>query len=158
MRARLLLGPLLATTLLAGAETPPEDAPAPDGVRPGGTLTQHFEAPPIPGHKTGQPRPTRNFPDQPPTIPHAIRGYQVDRNFNQCLSCHSRSATEVSGAPMVSVTHFVDREGQTLAAVSPRRYFCTQCHVPQHDIEPIKASTFQSIDQVLEAAIKDEDD
>ncbi len=131
-----------------------EEVPAPDGVRPGGTLTESTEAPPISNFRSSMRRPTRNYPEQPPTIPHNIRGYQVDTNFNQCLSCHSRSATEVSGAPMVSITHFVDRDGQTLAAVSPRRYFCIQCHVPQHDIDPVKISTFKGIDQVLEDIIK----
>ncbi len=131
-----------------------QEVPAPDGVRPGGTLTESAQAPQIPNQRSSMRRPTRNYPEQPPTIPHNIRDYQVDRNFNQCLSCHSRSATEVSGAPMVSITHFVDRDGQTLAAVSPRRYFCVQCHVPQHDTEPVKISTFKGIDQVLEEIIK----
>ena len=30
-----------------------------------------------------------------------------------------------SQAPMVSITHFMDRDGQFLASVSPRRFFCT---------------------------------
>ena len=46
-----------------------------------------------------------------------------------------------SQAPMVSITHFMDRDGQFLASVSPRRYFCTQCHVPQHDVKPPVATT-----------------
>lgn len=144
---------LLALPLIALTD-PPMDASAPDGVRPGGTLTENAEAPPIANDRSSMRRPTRNYPEQPPMIPHRIRGYQMDTNFNQCLTCHSRSATEVSGAPMVSITHFVDRDGQTLASVSPRRYFCVQCHVPQHDIDPIKVSTFKGIDQVLEEIIK----
>ena len=35
----------------------------------------------------------------------------------------------------------MDRDRQTLAAVSPRRYFCTQCHVPQLEVEPIVGNT-----------------
>lgn len=150
---RLIPLSLLLAPLFVGGQTV-SDLPAPDGVRPGGTLTKTEKAPPIANHRNQQRRPTRNYPDQPPTIPHSIRGYQVDKNFNQCLTCHSRSATETSGAPMVSITHFVDREGQVLAAVSPRRYFCNQCHVPQHDIPPVKNSTFKGIDEVLEAAVK----
>ena len=30
----------------------------------------------------------RNYPDQPPLIPHAIEGYALDLNANKCLSCH----------------------------------------------------------------------
>jgi len=143
----------LCIPLLALGE-PTQDVSAPDGVRKGGTLSKTFEAPPLANVRSSMRRPTRNYPEQPPMIPHTIRGYQVDINFNQCLSCHSRSATEVSGAPMVSITHFVDRDGQTLASVSPRRYFCVQCHVPQHDVDPVKVSTFKGIDQVLEDIIK----
>lgn len=97
-------------------------------------------------------RRVRNYPEQPPIIPHSIEGYQLDVNFNKCLSCHARTAVEVSQAPMVSITHFMDRDGQFLAAVSPRRYFCTQCHVPQHDVEPPIANTFLDIEDVLQAA------
>ncbi len=91
----------------------------------------------------------RNYPEQPPTIPHKIEGYQIDVNANRCLSCHSRTATGTSQAPMVSITHFMDRDGQFLAAVSPRRYFCTQCHIPQHEVEAPIANTFQDIDSLL---------
>lgn len=91
----------------------------------------------------------RNYADQPPLIPHAIRDYQIDLNINKCLTCHDRKNTEGSQAPMVSVTHFQDRDGQTLGAVSPRRYFCTQCHVPQTDAKPIVGNSFRDIDTVL---------
>jgi len=91
----------------------------------------------------------RNYPEQPPTIPHKIRSYQVDKNVNKCLTCHSRRATAKSQAPMVSVTHFMDRDGQVRASISPRRYFCNQCHVPQHDINPLVGNTFLDVDEVI---------
>ncbi|MDC0948718.1 nitrate reductase cytochrome c-type subunit [Gammaproteobacteria bacterium] len=77
----------------------------------------------------------RNYPEQPPTIPHRIENYQVDLNVNQCLACHRRDRTAESQAPMVSITHFMDRDGNFLAEVSPRRYFCQQCHVVQTDAQ-----------------------
>ncbi len=43
-------------------------------------------------------RQVRNYPEQPPVIPHKITGYQVDRNANKCLSCHSRTAIESAAA------------------------------------------------------------
>jgi cytochrome c-type protein NapB len=49
----------------------------------------------------------------------------------------------------VSITHFMDRDGQFLAAVSPRRYFCTECHVPQSDIAAPVANDFVDIDSLL---------
>ena len=91
----------------------------------------------------------RAYPMQPPTIPHKIDGYQVDLNVNKCLSCHSRKRTEESQAPMVSVTHYMDREGNFLADVSPRRYFCQQCHVTQVEAKPLLANDFVDIDELL---------
>ena len=44
----------------------------------------------------------------------------------------------------------VDRDFQTLASVSPRRYFCTQCHVPQTDAEPPIENGFVDIDTLLD--------
>jgi len=94
----------------------------------------------------------RNYPEQPPLIPHQIEGYQVDINGNKCLSCHSRSRTGESQAPMLSITHFMDRDGQFLASISPRRFFCTQCHVPQHETRAPVANDFVDIDTLLNRA------
>ncbi len=91
----------------------------------------------------------RNYPEQPPTIPHKIRGYQVDKNANKCLTCHSRRATADSQAPMVSVTHFMDRHGQVRAQISPRRYFCNQCHVPQMEMKPLVGNKFIDVDDII---------
>ena len=94
----------------------------------------------------------RNYPEQPPLIPHAIDGYQVDLNGNKCLSCHARARTGESKAPMLSITHFMDRDGQALASVSPRRFFCTQCHVPQHEVKAPIENDFVDIDTLLSRA------
>ncbi len=91
----------------------------------------------------------RNYPMQPPTIPHKVDEYQVDLNTNKCLSCHSRRRIEESQAPMVSVTHYMDRDGNFLAEVSPRRYFCNQCHVIQTNARPMVETTFEDIDAIL---------
>lgn len=111
--------------------------------------TETVEPPPMRETVDTNLREARNYPEQPPLIPHAIEGYEVSANFNKCLTCHERSAVEQSQAPMVSVTHFMDRENQVLAQVSPRRYFCTQCHVPQHPDAPLVENTFIDIDTLL---------
>jgi cytochrome c-type protein NapB len=72
-----------------------------------------------------------------------------DLNSNKCLSCHSRRRTEETQAIMISVTHYMDRDGNFLAEVSPRRYFCEQCHVAQTDARPLVESTFQDVDELL---------
>jgi nitrate reductase (cytochrome), electron transfer subunit len=92
----------------------------------------------------------RNYPMQPPTIPHKIAGYQIDLNSNKCMSCHSRRLAEDTQAPMVSVTHYMDRDGNFLAEVSPRRYFCNQCHVPQNDVKPLVENNFKDVDAILD--------
>lgn len=141
---------IVALQVYAENQTAKLDASAPDGIRPGGTLDQDLPAPKIPRERITAVPSSRNYPEQPPTIPHNIRGYQIDKNFNMCLSCHSRSASPQTGAPMVSITHFYDRDGQALAAISPRRYFCVQCHLPQADIQPARTNNFQSIDAMLQ--------
>lgn len=92
---------------------------------------------------------SRAYPMQPPTIPHSIDGYQVDLNSNRCMLCHARSTAAQFQAPPVSVTHYMDRDDQFLAEVSPRRYFCVQCHVTQTDAKPLVANGFMDIDEVL---------
>lgn len=52
---------------------------------------------------------------------------------------------------MISITHHMDRDGQFLADVSPRRYFCNQCHVPQTEVAPLVDNTFIDIDTILKA-------
>lgn len=118
-------------------------------LRPDIPVDEEGKAAPMPEVINSDIRQVRNYPDQPPLIPHKIDNYQIDLNANKCLTCHSRTAIETSQAPMISVTHFMDRDGQTLATVSPRRYFCTQCHVVQHDIKPLVVNDFLDVDSVL---------
>ena len=93
----------------------------------------------------------RNYPMQPPVIPHKIDGYQIDLKVNKCMSCHARKRVGDSQAPMVSVTHYMDRENNFLANLSPRRYFCTQCHVPQLDAKMLVENDFIDIDHLIKA-------
>ncbi|MCV0396748.1 MAG: nitrate reductase cytochrome c-type subunit [Rhizobiaceae bacterium] len=103
---------------------------------------------PIPRWVVDDVRQMRAYPEQPPVIPHSIEGYQLSVNTNRCQSCHKREFTQGSGAPMISVTHYMTREGQMLADVSPRRYFCTACHVPQADIPPLVDNTFTDMSEL----------
>ncbi|NMD52328.1 nitrate reductase cytochrome c-type subunit [Shewanella sp. DNRA4] len=93
----------------------------------------------------------RNYPMQPPVIPHKIDGYQLDLKVNKCMACHARQRTGDSQAPMVSVTHYMDRDNNFLAELSPRRYFCTQCHVPQLDAKLLVENDFVDMDHLIKA-------
>ncbi|MGO4678086.1 nitrate reductase cytochrome c-type subunit [Bosea sp. 2YAB26] len=114
-----------ATPLLSIHPIPPLDRPIVDDVRR-----------------------MRNYPEQPPIIPHSIDGYQLTLNTNRCMDCHKREFTEGSGAPMISVTHFQDRDGQVLSDVTPRRYFCTACHVQQTDARTLVPNQFQDANTI----------
>lgn len=94
----------------------------------------------------------RAYPMQPPTIPHAIDGYQITKNTNRCMLCHARANAEQFQAPPVSVTHYADRHEQFLASISARRYFCNACHVVQTDAPLLVQNTFTDIDALLRAA------
>ena len=138
-----LLGGLL---VFAGgaiyAQTTPQIVPRLTGAAsPMGDVS----TPPLAKPVTDDKRLMRNYPEQPPIIPHSIENYQLTLKTNRCLDCHRRQYTEGSGAPMISITHFMDRDGQVLADVTPRRYFCTECHVQQTDARPLVPNTFKDM-------------
>jgi len=136
---RLLAAVLGLAAALAWAE-PPGLVDAMRGPAPILTATQ---PPRLSNEVNDDTRLPRNFAQQPPIIPHRVNGYQIDKNFNKCLDCHAHTKTEFSQAVPVSLTHFVDREGQRLGQVSTRRYFCLQCHVPQESAKPLVGNTFK---------------
>ena len=116
----------------------------------GTTPIMESTKPPVLGNAVNDDvRRTRNYTWQPPTIPHRVDGYQVDKNFNKCMDCHSRAKAEVSQAVPVSVTHYMDRDGRMLGQVSTRRYFCQQCHVAQDAVRPVINNTFEDVDTVI---------
>jgi len=118
----------------------------------GGPIDKEADPPKIAEVEEKDIKSARSYPMQPPVIPHTIRDYRVDINSNKCLSCHSRKQTSSSQAPMISVTHYMDRDGNFLADVSPRRYFCEQCHVVQTNAPALVGSDFKDIDQLLREA------
>ena len=85
----------------------------------------------------------RDYVQQPPLIPHKVDGYNVTMKYNKCMDCHSWTRYKETGATKVSLTHFKTRDGQELSNISPRRYFCQQCHVPQVDAKPLVANNFK---------------
>lgn len=88
----------------------------------------------------------RDYVQQPPLIPHHIEGYEINLKVNKCLTCHSWANYKAAKATKISPTHFRNRDGVDLANVSAQRYFCTQCHVPQANAQPLVENTFESVD------------
>jgi nitrate reductase (cytochrome), electron transfer subunit len=143
---------LALIVLLAAASTSLEAQTVSSGLRGSTPLNEEGPAAPMAPLRNSAEKETRNYPEQPPVIPHTTEGYQIDINGNKCLSCHARARTGESQAPMVSITHFMDRDGQFLASVSPRRFFCTECHVPQSMVTPPVTNDFIDIDAMLSRA------
>lgn len=144
MRAILLAAVAAFAAFAALAQSPLTDrlrgtTPVADETRP----------PPLGNAENRDLRRERSYSMQPPTIPHKIDGYQVDLNVNACLGCHSRGRAPVTQAVAVSVSHYMDRDGNFLAEISPRRYFCEQCHVPQEDAKPLVGNRFVDVDEIL---------
>ena len=137
---------LLATSLSLGIVVADEIATLRDGV----PITKEAAPAPIPLVVDGDIRAKRNYPMQPPLIPHDTRGYEVNLQANKCMSCHARRRIEDTQAPMISVTHYMDRDGNFLAEISPRRYFCNQCHVTQTVTRDVPENEFQDMDELLE--------
>ncbi|WP_233861669.1 nitrate reductase cytochrome c-type subunit [Paraburkholderia adhaesiva] len=141
----------VAVLFIPVADAAPPTVPPPPFVDPlrGPTALDQATKPPLMA-------PTENkdvirgraFAQQPPTIPHKIDGYQLDRNANVCLACHARSRAAQSGATPIGISHYSNRAGETLGHLAPRRYFCTACHVPQADTQPLVGNTFMELNDV----------
>src|SRR5262245_54538238 len=110
---------LLAVAILIGATSSLAIAQTFSALRGSTPLDQEGPAPAMTPEQNTSEREARNYPEQPPLIPHSTEGYEVSINANKCLSCHARSRVRESQAPMVSITHFSDRDGQFLASISP---------------------------------------
>ncbi len=90
----------------------------------------------------------RAYRQQPPLIPHRMAGYQINLKVNQCLSCHDWPNNVEQGAPKISETHFVSREGIALDHVARSRWFCNQCHVPQANTPELVSNSFRNAKDV----------
>ncbi len=86
---KLVVASLFALSVLGGASSFAADSI--NELRNADILTQDA-APRIPKVVNSDERQVRNYPEQPPLIPHKIDGYQIDKRLNKCMTCHSRKA------------------------------------------------------------------
>ena len=147
---RLVLVALLACAAAASAQAPSQV----DRMRGTTPVGDESRPPPLGNPENKDVRRERAYSMQPPTIPHKIDGYQVDRNANRCVSCHARARIEESKAIPIPATHYLDRDGTMRGDVSPRRYFCTQCHVAQDEVKPLVDNTYQDFDALAKSPPK----
>ena len=112
------------------------------------TLEETSLAPTVKHYQKDEEPIARDYLQQPPLIPHKITEYKITLKHNKCLSCHSWKNYKSRGATKISQTHFENRDGAVMSNVSARRYFCTQCHVPQVEANPLVENDFEPVDSM----------
>lgn len=132
------------------ASAAPQDIPSFDGkiAEIGGAAPDTNSAAPEVKHWSDSDVVDRNYFQQPPVIPHKVEEYRITANNNKCMSCHSWENYKDSGATKISQTHFKDRDGKDHSTLAARRYFCTQCHVPQVDAPPLVENEFKPVKEL----------
>jgi cytochrome c-type protein NapB len=132
--------------------TPAFAQQAHDPLRPGAGFAEDPKTAPLVNAENDDKKRVRSYAMQPPTIPHKTDNYQLDRFANRCMMCHARTRAPETQATPISLTHYIDRDGNFLADVSPRRYFCEQCHVVQMDgAAPAVKSRFRDVETMIRA-------
>ena len=131
----------LATSLMLGAPLLAQSSGVVQSLR-GGDLEVTLPVDDVPHQMEG--REARNYRQQPPIIPHSMDQYQIDLRSNQCLSCHDWTKAGDRDAPTLSMTHYLDRDGNQLDTVAGTRWFCNQCHVPQANAPELVENTFDA--------------
>jgi len=94
----------------------------------------------------------RAYPNAPPQIPHNIISFKpITKTNNMCLGCHNNPAMigqKVKGMPTsIPLSHYTDVrnkpniQGKNLVGA---RYVCTQCHVPQANVDTLVENDFET--------------
>jgi cytochrome c-type protein NapB len=120
-----------------------------DPLRGPAPFEESGRTPPLVNAENDDRKRVRSYAMQPPTIPHKTDNYQVDRFANRCMMCHARTRAPETQATPISITHYQDRDGNFLADVSPRRYFCEQCHVVQMETDPAVKNRFRDVESMI---------
>ena len=118
-----------------------------ESLRGAAGLTATLQAPELMKYKKDKENIPRTFEQQPPLIPHTSEKYTINLSTNKCLDCHMKQpGKDAARSVEMSESHFVGRDGKKLDKPDGGRHFCTQCHVPQVDAQPLVGSNFRSLD------------
>ena len=108
-------------------------------------VVKYTSQPPIPGKvKLFK----KSFVTAPPMIPHSIAGMTpITVKNNMCLNCHMPQNAKALGVTPMPKDHFIDNfEGDKKEPrVAGSRYFCTTCHTPQAQLNPVIENKFESL-------------
>lgn len=135
---------LLLTAAAVPAMTLEAQTLEPQSLRGDTPMEEAAPAPEVKQQNVDPNRFSRAYRQQPPLIPHKIDRYQINVKVNQCLRCHDWPYNVEEGAPKVSETHYIDRDGVALDRVARTRWFCNQCHVPQVNAQSLVDNSFKS--------------
>ncbi len=89
-----------------------------------------------------------SFVTAPPMIPHSIAGMTpITAKNNMCLNCHMPQNAKALGVAPMPKDHFVDNfeNGKHITRVAGSRFFCTTCHAPQANLNPVVENKFESL-------------
>lgn len=129
---------LLAVIVLASACTPP----GPGGISSKPYFHDSLEtghpgmnvySAPAPGQSTVLPR---EYPGAPPLVPHDISGFDITKDANACLACHSDGISFGEGhvATKIPPSHYTSQStGEETTELQGLRYNCNICHIPQSE-------------------------
>jgi len=90
----------------------------------------------------------KSFVTAPPMIPHSVKGMvPITVKNNMCLNCHMPQNAKALGVTPMPKDHFVDNfeGGKHIQRVAGSRYFCTTCHAPQANLNPVVENKFENI-------------
>ena len=142
---RRLFAPVVFAAAVAAGAAPAQEV---ESLRGGTALTSTPQAfAPFKQNRAQSALP-RAYRQQPPLIPHKVDEYEVDLKVNQCMACHDWPRNVDVGAPKISETHYISRDGVALDHVARTRWFCTQCHVPQANAKPLVTNTFKNAAEI----------
>ncbi|WP_300368819.1 nitrate reductase cytochrome c-type subunit [Hydrogenimonas sp.] len=86
----------------------------------------------------------RSYENAPPLIPHSVDGLlPITKANNACLGCHMPEVAPSVKAVPIPPTHFMDfRTQKKLDHLAQQRFNCSQCHVPQANVQPLVKNNF----------------
>jgi len=90
----------------------------------------------------------KSFVTAPPMIPHSVKGMvPIKVGKNACLGCHMPQNAKIFHAVPIPQDHFVDNfEGnKKKRKIAGSRYFCTTCHTPQANVDPVVENKFEKM-------------
>lgn len=99
----------------------------------------------LPGESTVM---ERSYELAPPVIPHSIEDLSIDRSENDCLGCHLEGEEVDEGhvATKIPDSHYLNEFSgkKETESVTGIRYYCSQCHVPQAEVDLTEGSKIET--------------